>query len=194
MRLFIQRESGQSLKPHDRWHRRRHGRGVVNVSALLEAAAFMAWWTWIIVGQKHVADATAARRSVDYGATDQALVANASRCGESRELAPAQLSGYQPEVGVQTFSEGKLSIGNLISLLSAVAIGREPTFEIFLKPFSNTSTWARVGHVAAPPLLGGGGEDFQAHRRIACVEMTRDRAETSITDYRKSVFSLIQGY
>lgn len=167
---------------------------MMSVAALLESAAFMAWWTWILLGQKHVADATAARRSVDYGATDAALVGNASACNQASAPEPRALAHYTPDVGVQGFTQGKLEIGSLISLVSAVAIGKQPSFEIFLQPFGKTTTSATVGEVEAPALLGGGSETFAARRRTACIEPTRDQPQTSVADYRKSVFSLIQGY
>jgi hypothetical protein len=167
---------------------------MVSVAALLESAAFMAWWTWIVLGQKHVADATAARRSVDYRATEAALVANASVCHRASVPAPRDLGNYTPSVGVQGSTQGKLEIGNLISLVSAVAIGQQATFEIYVQPFGKSSTSATVGEVVAPALLGGGSETFQARRRTACIEPTRDQPKTSVADYRKSVFSLIQGY
>jgi|GEM_PF-1445245 len=173
---------------------RRRVRGMVSLSVLLEAGAFMAWWTWIVAGQKHVADASAARRSVDYGATDAALIANASACGQA--VAPRQpaLANYTSQVDIQKIIAGKLEIGSLISLVSAVAIGKQPSFEIFLKPFTNVNTGATTGEVEAPPLLGGGNQSFTAKRRTACLEPSKDSPKTSVADYRKSVFSLIEGY
>jgi len=167
---------------------------MVSMSALCESAAFLAWWTWILVGQKHVADASAARRSVDYGASDAALVANASPCRQATVPRQRELARFTPSVTLRSFTEGTLEIGNLVSLVSAVAIGRQATFEVFSAPFANSVISAAIDQVDAPPLLGGETRSFGARRRVACIEPTKDRPETSIADYRKSVFSMIQGY
>jgi hypothetical protein len=182
------------LRPPVKVWQRRGQRGVVSIGALLEAAALLAWWTWVIVGEKHVADAVAARRSVDYASTDAALIANASRCGQARVPQPDTLAQYRASVSIDSLTRGKLEIGNLISLLAGVAIGGERTFEIYTRPFTNSQISAHGAAVVAPRLLGGDTVELSASRLTACVEATRDVPQGSMADYRKSVFSLIEGY
>lgn len=169
-------------------------RGFSHVSTTLEAAAIMGWFVILVLGEKLVSDSTTARRAVEDTAEQSAVASSAAYC-ESNVVLTQSVGGVGPRGSVNVGAHGGLDISNLVSLLAGLGLGSQRTFQLFTLKLQSTTARAEQGDVHGAPQVGGATYDFYGERTRACQERPKDVPETSIDQYRKSIFNKnILGY
>ena len=169
-------------------------RGMNPMSITMETAAVLSWFVVMILGEKLVGDATAARRSVTNATQQSARVNSASYC-QGGSNASASSGGFTATPNMSMGSNGTPDIGSFMSIIASMGFGGQQTMQLFSMPFQQTTATANVDNVKAATLLGGNSFSFSSTASGACREKPLDKPGTSITDYRNSVFlTNIQGW
>ncbi len=167
--------------------KRARQRGFSHVATTLEAAAVLGWLVVLVLGEKLINDAVTARRAVEDTAEQSSVAAAAGYCETNRTVA-STIPGTAARGITVASPDGKLDIQNLLALLNGLGIGAQRTMTLYTMPLRSSTSRALQGDVHADPLVGGGSYTFRGERSFACQERAVDIPQTSIADYRKSIF------
>ncbi len=168
---------------------RRGQRGFSHITTTLEAAAVLGWFVIFILGEKLLSDSVTARRSVEDTAEQSSVAAAAQYC-ESQAVVASTIPGASPTGTTGVHSNGKLDIQNLLSLIAGLGIGSQRTMTLYTAPLQATTSRIGQGGVQGAAAVGGGSHTFYAERSLACQERPKDVSQTSIDQYRKSIFDI----
>ncbi|WP_394822992.1 hypothetical protein [Pendulispora albinea] len=175
-----------------KYARRARQRGFSHVSMTVEAAAVMAWFAVLVLGEKYVGDATSARRGAE-DAVQQSSVQSAMNYCQGSANPSSAVQNLQSNLSVRP--NGKLPASQIVSLIAGMGIGSEKTFPIYLEPFTGAFATSSVGGVTPHRLVGQGTHTFTGDRSMACLERPKDSPLPSINLYRTSIFgTTIRGY
>jgi hypothetical protein len=149
--------------------------GFSHISQTIEAAAVMAWFVILVVGEKYVGDSTSARRSTE-NAVQQSSVASAIRhCqggGEGLSFpGPVQVSSG---VGVHVNGMPQVTMNEIPSIISGLGVTSLRTLPVYFKPFQTTSARATAAEVTAGAPLSFRSGEFEGVREMACLEPSLD--------------------
>lgn len=156
-------------------------RGVSHVSTVLEASAVMGWFVVLILGERAVSNAAAARRAAEQASQTSAATASASYCA-----APGGEASPETAVRVTLAPGGKLDIAGGLGALSGLGLGAQRTFAYYERPLANVQTSA--SSIA-------GDRTFTAERALGCLERPLDAPRGSLALYRAPIWTTnLMGY
>jgi hypothetical protein len=161
----------------------------------LEAAAVMAWFVVLVLGEKYVGDATTARRRAEDSVQQSSISSAMSYCAGGGAASAASTGAGGAPSSLQVLPQGNLSVSQIFGILALFGIGHERTFPVYTEPLRGTFANAASGGVTPHRLVGQGTHTFTGNRALACLEPSKDSPLPSIFQYRGSIFNTtIRGY
>jgi hypothetical protein len=155
-----------------RFRRRARSRGFSHVTQTIEAAAVMAWFVLLVIGEKFVGDATSARRSTE-DAVKQSSVS--SECQTATYGVP--LPGAVPvtaTLGIGINGVPQLTSSEIPSIIAGLGLTSLRTLPVYFKPFQSTTARAAALEVTAGAPLNFRSGTFEGVRSLACLEPSLD--------------------
>jgi hypothetical protein len=163
---------------------RARARGLTPVANILESAMVMGWFVALIVGEKGMSQAAAARRSVEDGADESASRTSASDCQ------PQTPSTTQAAINPSTFTTPKPNAEAAISAIAGLGLGGERTYPYYLLPMQNVrATGQQEESIRIDPRKKvDEAHTFSAGRSMGCVEKPLDTPMGTLDSYRMKIW------